>query len=99
MIPVTYSAYTSGNVGKGRRYTYICLHVSQVFFIFFLFFFIFFDVGAGATTPPPPVHVAEYKSHAYIYLHARLDTHATHTENCQILALLTTVHYLLGKLL
>ena len=71
MISSTYATYTEGKVAIGTRFTYTYRHVNEVFFLFFklfFFFFIFFhfilDVGKGSTTPPPPVHVAECKSHA-----------------------------------
>ena len=48
-------------------FTYIYRHVNELFLLFFKVFLFFFhfilDVGEGATTPLPPVHVAECKSY------------------------------------
>ena len=59
--------------GKGRQRYPLCIHIPTCIcsffdlfsFILLLFSFIslLFRVGIGPTTPPPPVHVAECKSH------------------------------------
>ena len=75
------------NVGKGNQKEHIVGKSKQQTYM----------CNRVLPPPPPPYSVAECKSHTYMWGDVRPNTRATHTENFEILGLLTIVHYLLGR--